>query len=229
MKKPLTELHTEAFTAEREWAVDGIPVLTAAVSLPTPVPADNAVSRRIQRYYRLQCRSYLRYCERFLLPLAAEEYHAALSISAPLPCFRAELSYCVTYNESGLWSLYTQSKETTLPGRTLLLRYGDTWDLASGYPIPLSAFFPPRDRWKRRLLALAAEEIQRQLSAGTALYREDWRRRLRRSFNSRNYYLTAGGLAFFFPMYALAPAVEGIPVFTVPYRRQAEKNERPSC
>ncbi|MFR0769046.1 MAG: RsiV family protein [Dysosmobacter sp.] len=29
--------------------------------------------------------------------------------------------------------------------------------------------------------------------------------------------LTPEGLAFFYPMYAIAPAAEGIPVFTVPY------------
>ena len=228
MRKPLSDLRTESFTAEREWTVEGVPVLTASVSLPTPVVAEDAVSRRIRRYYQLQCRSFLRYCEVFLLPQAAAEYRAALETSAPLPLFRAELTYCITYNEGGLWSLYTQSREVTLPGQTLLSRHGDTWDLSTGYPVPLSAFFPSRARWRRELLRLAAEEIQRQEQAGTARYHENWRRMLRRSFNSRNYFLTAEGLSFFFPMYALAPAAEGIPTFLVPYCQTAEK-ERPSC
>ncbi len=226
MKQVLTELVTEPFAAEREWTVEGIPVLTASVSLPTPVPASGSAARRIRRYYQLQCRSFLRYCEAVLLPLAAAEYYAALAASAPLPYFRAEVSYQITYNQGGLWSLWTQAREVTLPGRTLLTRRGDTWDLAAGYPVPLTTFFPPRSGWKKRLLSLAAEEIRRQEEAGTARYREDWRRRLRRSFNSRNYYLTEDGLAFFFPMYALAPAVEGIPTFFLPYR--AKEKERPS-
>ena len=50
MKTCLTELRTEPFAAEREWTVEGIPVLTAAVELPQPQGAD-AVSRRIRRYY----------------------------------------------------------------------------------------------------------------------------------------------------------------------------------
>ena len=49
MKKSLTELHTETFTAEREWTVDGIPVLSACVCVPQPVPAMDRVSRRIWR------------------------------------------------------------------------------------------------------------------------------------------------------------------------------------
>ena len=50
-----------------------------------------------------------------------------------------------------------------------------------------------------------------------ARYDPEWRKKLRRRFNSRNYYLTEEGLTYFFPMYAIAPAAEGIPVFTVPY------------
>ena len=213
MRTCLTELRAEPFAAEREWTVEGIPVLTAAVELPQPLDADT-VSRRIRRYYQAQCKAFLRYCERWLFPQAEAEYRAALAASAPLPCFRAELGYRVTYNSDGLWSLYTQSREVT--GHTLLTRRGDTWDLAAGYPVPLSAFFPARSLWRRQLLALAAEDIQRQERAGIARYDPEWRKKLRR-FNSRNYYLTEEGLTYFFPMYAIAPAAEAIPAFTLPY------------
>ena len=63
MRTCLTELCTEPFAAEREWTVEGIPVLTAAVELPQPQGTD-AVSRRIRRYYQAQCKAFLRYCER---------------------------------------------------------------------------------------------------------------------------------------------------------------------
>ena len=222
MRTCLTELRAEPFAAEREWTVEGIPVLTAAVELPQPLDAD-AVSRRIRRYYQAQCKAFLRYCERWLFPQAEAEYRAALAASAPLPCFRAELGYRVTYNSGGLWSLYTQSREVT--GHTLLTRRGDTWDLSAGYPVPLSAFFPARSPWRRQLLALAAEDIQRQERAGIARYDPEWRKKLRR-FNSRNYYLTEEGLTYFFPMYAIAPAAEGIPVFTLPY---GQRDLLPPC
>ena len=217
MSQHLTQLRTEPFAAERTWEVEGIPVLSASVSLPQPVPAADRVSRRIRRYYQGQCRAFLRYCEKTLLPQAAAEYRAALASSAPLPHFRAELSFRVTYNDGGLWSLYTQAREVTLPGRTLLSRWGDTWDLAAGYPVPLTAFFPAGRGWKRQLLEAAEAEMGRQQRAGVARYHEDWRRALRRRFNPRNFYLTEEGLTFFYPMYAIAPAAEGIPAFTVPY------------
>ena len=140
MNEPLTCLHTEAMTAEREWTVDDVPALSAAVSLPEPVPAADRVSRRIRRYYQLQCRSFLHYCEAYLLPAAAEACRTALEASQPIPKFRAELTYRVTYNEGGLWSLYTQSREPDEGGRILVTRRGDTWDLSAGYPAALPDF-----------------------------------------------------------------------------------------
>ena len=217
MMENLDQLQTEPFTAEREWTVEGIPILSATVSLPQPVAATDKVARRIRRYYQLQGRSFLRYCESWLFPQATAEYHAALLTSAPLPHFHADLTYRVTYNEGGLWSLYTQSKETSLPGRPLLSRRGDVWDLAVGYPVPISSFFPKHFAWRKKLLALAEQEIQRQEAAGIARYHEDWRKKLRKTLNGQNYYLVSEGLTFFFPMYAIAPAMEGIPAFTVPF------------
>jgi hypothetical protein len=226
MRQSLTQLHTEPFAAEREWTVDGIPVLSAAVSLPQPVPAADKVSRRIHRYYQLQARSFLRYCDRWLFPQAVAEYRAALASSAPLPSLKAELSYRVTYNNDGFWSLYTQSRESGLPGPALLTRLGDTWDLSSGYPVPLSSFFPSKSSWKRQLLHQAEAEIIRQEKAGVSRYHESWRRELRRRFNPRHFYLSEEGIVWFYSMYAIAPAAEGIPSFVLPF--EAVRNWQPS-
>lgn len=216
MGERLESLRTEPFAAEREWEVDGVPVLRAAAEVPWPAEAKDRTSRRIRRFYQLQCRAFLRYCERCLFPQAAAEYRSALEASRPLPEFRAELGYRVTYNKGGLWSLYTESRET-LGGPALVTRRGDTWDLAAGYPIPLKDFFPAGTGWKKLLLTRAAAEVERRERAGAGRWRENWRRELRRRFNPQNFYLTEEGLAYFWPMYAIAPASEGVPVFQLPY------------
>lgn len=175
MNKKLTYLETEPLTAEREWVSDGMVVLHASVRVPRPVPSAGGVFRRVRRYYQLQCQAFFRYCQRELLPQAAAEYAAALACSRPLPDFHAELDYRVTYNEGGLWSLYTQSREVG-PGGTFLVRRGDTWDLGAGYPVPICQLF----------LRRAAEDtaLRRQKSRYSAVRlrepvpgREDWRAR----------------------------------------------------
>lgn len=208
-------IELQPFTDEREWTVDDIPVLTAAVSVPQAVSGSQSVTRRIQKYYRAQSQAYFRYCETWLLPPARAEYHSALAASAPLPHFRAELTYRITYQQASLLSLYTQSLETTT--QRFLSRRGDTWDLSTGYPIPLSDFFPPHSPWKQSLMKTVAASIQRQEEEGAAQYAQHSPRALRRQFNPMNYYLTEEGVAIFFPMYSIAPPMEGIPTFLIPY------------
>lgn len=208
---------TALFTAERTWHCDGLPVLTLRAALPQPEGLPSGIQRRIRGYYRAQYRAFLRHCDRRLLPLAAEAHRAALAVSAPLPQFHAELICRITFQNDRFLSLYTQIREPSLTAPAFLRRWGDTWDLRTGRLVPPERFFPPRSGWKRSLTALAAEEIRRQEDSGEARYLEGWPKKLKRQFQPLNFYLSEEGLTFFYPMYAIAPAVEGIPTFTVPY------------
>ena len=216
MNQLVQNLETELFTVEREWTVDGIPVLSAVVSLPRPTDRAGRIPRRIDRFYQLQSRIYLQYCEKQLFPLSAGEYQRALAGSSPLPHDTAAMTGRVTCSEHGVWSLFTDTRET-VGGQTELLRRGDTWDLSSGYPLPLSAFFPQRFPARKALISCAETEILRQEQAGLARYHDAWRRELRRRFNRENFYLCPDGLRFFWQMYAIAPAAEGIPTFFLPF------------
>jgi len=226
----LTDL--QPFTTERVWTVEEIPVLTARLSVPEPLSAEDRISRRIRRYYRLQLRAYLRYCESFLLPQAEAEFRAALAASTPLPSFRAELDHTITYREGSLLSLCIRSLESVPQGSTRSVWWGDTWDLTDGYPVPLSAFFPPRSSWKRALTTYAEAELRRREEQGAVHPRGGLCRLLRRHFNPRSYYLTPEGLVFFYPAGSIAPMAEGILSFNVPYgelelRSPAEAKDPP--
>lgn len=212
MKNGLVELNTQPWAAEREWTADGIPVLHARGDT---APSGSGARRRVPP-------------DRPVLPAAKPgvpallrafsgspgpgECRSALASSAPFTPMEAELTYQVTYNEGGLWSLYTQSREAGAPA----VRRGDTWDLATGYPVALSAFFPAKTPWKRHLLALAASELERRETAGVIRLREDWRRQLRRKFNPNHFYLTAEGIVLFYPVYTLSPS-SIIPTILLPY------------
>ncbi|MBQ9493433.1 MAG: DUF3298 domain-containing protein [Oscillibacter sp.] len=211
-----SEFTVEAAETARTWDVDGVPVLEARATLPRPAGKERKY-RRIASFYRLQGDAFLKYCRRELRPWTETEYRAALLNSGPLPCFQATLTFQETYRAGRLWSLYTELRENAAPGPPFQRRWGDTWDLVTGYPVALSDFFPPRTRWKKTLCDFAAEEIECQEKRGLSRYHPDWRRRLRRCFQPRNYFLTPEGLVFFFPMYALAPAAEGVPRFLYPW------------
>lgn len=212
MKGSPQHLETQPFPLEREWTTDGIPVLRLTGALPQPVGPPDRRKHRIRSFYRHQAEYTRRYCQHFLLPEAESAHRAALETSAPLPIFTVHLSYEITCNQDGIWSLHTDLWESCGAERSLLRR-GDTWDLGSGLPLPLSACFPRHWPIRRQLLSTAADTIRQT----PAPWREDWQLILRRSFRRENFYLTPEGLAFYWQMYALAPASEGCPTFLLPY------------
>lgn len=212
MRRDWENFSIRPLEAEREWTVEGLPVLRAAASLPEPETAG-----RIRRFYRTQQRAFFTFCRRELLPWAEAEGRDALANGRPPACCQADLTFRETYRNGRLWSLYTQIRENAAPGPATLLRWGDAWDLAEDFPVPASALFPKGDPWRRRLLASAAGELERRERAGRARYRPGWRRALRRYFSPRRYFLTPEGPVFFYPMYALGPASEGIPEFLLPW------------
>lgn len=225
MRRKEMDLTVTPREAVRVWDADGIPILRGSASLPE-TPGKDRRCRRVRSFYALQERMFFRYCERDLRPWAETEYREARRNSGPLTCLEASLEFRETYRAGRLWSLYTELRENAAPGPPSRRRWGDTWDLATGYPVALSDFFRGRPRWKRDFLLLAAAEIERQEKRGLSRYYPDWRQRLRRAFHTRNYYLTPDGIAFFFPMYALAPALEGVPTFTLPWDGDAPLSQK---
>ena len=206
---------TQPLCCEKEWEQDGVTVLRASLTLPQ-CEGNSRRARRFNRCYRQFCRAYLHYCEQMLLPHAKAALQSALERSQPWEASRAAVRYTVTLETPALLSLYLDADERGF-APALTLRRSDTWSRSEGLPLPLSDFFPPRCKLRRRLLPAACASVEAQLRQGTALYREDWRRALRRSFNPRNFYLTPEGLVWYYPMYAVAPAAEGIVCFSLPY------------
>lgn len=215
MERELLRLSETPLHLEKTWESGGVTVLSAEVTLPR-CGGRSRRARRFDRYYRQYARAYLKYCEAELLPRAAEVMYAALERSAPWECCRATLDYRVTLARGALLSLYTEGREEHLPPR-LTLRRAETWDRRTGFLLPLTAFFPPKTAVKKRLVRAARETARAQTEAGTAAYYPNCRTMLRRAFSNRSFYLTEGGLHWFYPMYSVAPAAEGIVDFSLPY------------
>ena len=205
----------EALTEEKAWEADGITVLHASVTLPQLTGRD-ARAKRFNRYYRRFCRAYLTYCAQALLPEAAASCRAAQAVSAPWEAGRAELRFHVSRRAGQTLSIVCDARETIHGLPPFLIRRSDVWDLSMGLPVPLEEFFPPHTRCKRLLLRFAREQTRRRVEDGAA-YRNDWRVMLRRTLNPRTFYLTDGGLCFFYPIGAVAPARQGVVSFLMPY------------
>ena len=195
---------------------DDVPLLTVSADLPQ---IDGRGSRRFQRYYTACAAAFERWCRYQIFPQAQLLYQQALETAAPIPQWHAALQTTITCHTDHLLSLYTETVLTGPPQRTVLRR-ADTWDLRHSLPITVAEFFPPHTHWRTVLLREAAQQIRQQEAYGIAAYDPQWSKKLRRYFHPQRFYLTPDGLCFFFPMGSIAPFVEGIPTFCLPYNRE---------
>ncbi len=205
----------EALTEEQAWEADGITVLTASVTLPQ-LAGKSRPAKRFNRYYRRFCRAYFTYCKQVLLPEAEASCRDAQAVSAPWSVARAELSWRVSHQSGEMLSIVCDARETVSGMPPFFIRRSEVWDLSAALPMPLCEFFPAHIRCKKALLRFAREQTPARIEAGAAYY-ENWRAALRRTLNTRNFYLTGEGLCFYYPLCAVAGAKEGIVTYTIPY------------
>ncbi|WP_409967324.1 RsiV family protein [Bengtsoniella intestinalis] len=203
----------QIITQQLQLTHDNIPLIRLTTHIPQ-APLGHGMARRFNRYYQAQRRGYVHYATHQLLPIAV-----ALWVAEPTQIIRpftATLSCEITYQSPTYVSLYTQSQDNLPPSPTVQRR-GDTWDLHSRFPVPITTFLPQKHRYKAPLATLALTQIRQQETQGVALYHPNiGKSLLKRRLNPHHFYLTPEGLRFFYPMYAIAPAVEQVPSFLYP-------------
>lgn len=208
------EFHPEDWKKTYCW--DEEPVLSCSLSLPAFDRPTGRAGRRIARYY-IHLSQWLRATwERQVFPAACAALQSARDASLPFQPYEETVSFQVTKNSGGLFSLYWDSCWYTGGAHGTTARWGDVWSLKNGCPMTMAEFFPPRTNLKRVLPELAVRQAAEAAAAGTSWYYEDYPERLRTEFDPKRFYLTEEALSFFYPLYAAAPYAEGFPTFSVP-------------
>ena len=209
------EFDVESRTVERSFFWEEEPTLTCSLCLPQ-LTGEGPAIRRIQRYYEHLASRLLHHWERRLYPEACAEAEEARRASYPFQPYENRIRFQVTCLRDGLLSLYWDDWLYIGGARGETRRHGDTWDLTSGVPLPMAAFFPPKTKLRQTLVPIAIQQAETNLTAGTSLYYDDYPALIHRHFDKGNFYLTGDTLAFFYPLHSIAPYAEGIPTFTVP-------------
>lgn len=211
----MTPFTLQAVTQTQVLTHQNTPLITLTTHLPQSAQP-HPMARRFDRYYQAQRRGYLHYATHGLLPIALRLWQQAQEEGDFFTPFTATLTHHITYQDHQYLSLYTQTKDT-LPPTSTVQRWGDTWDVHNRFPMPITTFLPQKYRYKATLAETALTQIHALEAQGLAQFHPNISKAmLKRRFNPHHYYLTPQGLCFFYPMYAIAPAVEQIPCFTHP-------------
>lgn len=201
-------METRIRTAEwrRVFKRDGAELLTVTQRYPQWEGTGRG-ARRFDRYYAALAQRWRRRWEEALLARARADPQAG--------GWTAELSYTVSCERDGLLSLVLDAREDEGGGgRPRLVRQGDLWRMPQGEAVPLTDLLPRRRR-RRGLLAQVEEQLRAQLASGEHIFYEDAPRLAAKTLSAERAYLTETGAAVFYPLYAIAPYAEGIPVFPI--------------
>ncbi len=207
----------ESKTETVEFRQEGIPIVEAEVSYPVVTYKGLQKNAAVlSRFYSDGAQSYLKFVKKQMLPVARKFYVQSVRIGDDIRVFEANQSFSCTYN-SGLISIFYDQYEYTGGVHGGTVRFADTFHLAEGRFIRLKELFLSGVRYKKVLVSLIIEQIEKQIEHGGAFYYDNYRRAARRYFSVDQFYLQPGGLVIYYQQYTLAPYSMGLPTFFIPY------------
>lgn len=209
MKQPPAPPQLAAEGQYRQTFRQGEAVLLTASARWPRFREDSPGLKRLNRYYDALADRWQKRWEGPLLD------RAKAAQGPETPPWQAEMTFTVTLFTPELFSLYLDITEDTGSPRPRTLRLGDAWHIPSGVPLTLRELLPHQRWWRRPVLSEVRRQIGARLSAGEALYHEDWLSLVSRRFSPHRFYLTEAGPQLFYPPDAIAPPLEGFPTFSL--------------
>lgn len=194
-------------TWEQIFLEEGQVLLTAKAQWPRLWEGSPGL-RRVSRYYDHLARQWQK---RWEGPLLAQARTRVPEIGRP---WTVSLTYQITLFTHQILSLWWEAREDTGERRPKRIRQGDVWLLPQGVPVlPGELFAPLGKSWRKAVLAEVERQIAERLQIGESLFREDWSQRIGPALSNEGFYLTEEGPWLFYPVEAIAPALEEFPTF----------------
>ena len=212
---------------KRTFTCNSTPVITISILYPNVTLHRNPSAQKIINcQIKEQVCDFYNYASNDLHQQAIAAYKDAQESGFPFNRYDAMLQYEITYNQHCYLSLYRDQYEYTGGAHGNTVRTSDTWDLKSGYSVPLFSFFPADQDYRTLLIDQITKHANERIQQNPGIFFENYPALIVEYFNEEHYYLTPSGIAMYYQQYEIAPYATGIVVFTIPY---AVLNWYPSC
>lgn len=204
-------------TIEDTLYYDNTIVVTVKINYPQ-ISSESLTSaeRSFNRFNEISARHLAGYAHTRLQSDAISHYNYAKQNNFPFNSYELLTVFDVTYNKNNLLSLYSDRYEYTGGAHGITLRSAQTWDIIRGGRLTLRGLFIPGYNYRSEIL----EQITRMAKQNEAqgdFYFDNLEANIIEYFNPLNFYLTDEGIAFYYPLYTIAPYASGIIVFVIPY------------
>ena len=206
---------------EKNLSRDSVVLIKITIKYPEILkgPCEECLPR-INRFYRRAAYVFLDYCTDALYKSALEEKAYADENGFPFRPFDAVMAYETPYNKNCTLSIYYDLYEYTGGAHGITVRHSDTWDLKSGYIMPLSEFYPKKANYRQALKEEAIRQAEEQIKSGNNYYFDDYAKQIAKNFNPSAFYLENEGLVIYYQLYTIAPYSSGIVTFSNPFSPQ---------
>ena len=211
----------------RSLSFKGVTMIRVSTEYFDVVLSNNRIAElRINSSIRMEVWNFLNHASNTLYRQAIRDYKYSQINGFPFHPYEAVLNYSVTFNESCHLSDYHDRYEYTGGAHGITARGSDTWDLNTGWRMPLSSFFPQSTDYQRYVIDRITEQAEKNITENPGIYFEDYKKLIVQNFNPNSFYLTPQGIVVYYQQYDIAPYATGIVEFLLPYDEVVNK---PNC
>ena len=216
-----------AQTTNRSLSFKGVTMIRVSTEYFDVELTNNRMAElRINSSIRMEVGSFLNHSSNTLYRQAIRDYRYSQINGFPFHPYEAVLNYTVTYNESCHLSYYHDRYEYTGGAHGITARGSETWDLNTGWRVPLSSFFKQGTDYQRYVTERIIEQAEKNMAENPGIYFEDYKKLIVQNFNPNSFYITPQGVVVYYQQYDIAPYASGIVEFLLPYDENVKK---PNC
>ena len=186
----------------------------------SPAGNFNKSEKKINNYYDLTIRSFIKYCEKILYKNAAPAFAAHQKSGGGFKPFGAVITFETAYNRQDFLSIYLDINIYFGKGRGNAIRKAQIWKIDDGELLPPERFIkftrPVKIKICGHICGIIAKQIE---NGGERCIKSDMPsvcRDVYKYLDLKNFYPGETGYTFFFPQGTIAPPENGIVSFAVP-------------
>ena len=196
-------------------ASDGNVILVATAVVPEIESEEYASAAAIiNSYYEEQIEKHMEYADTELYDYAIYNYTNYPADFTPL---RTEQFFDVKYNGNGYLSIVRYIVDSVGDQTSNTAVTTETFELSSGGLVTGSYAFTDGQQVKELVTKRVKTDIEAEIKAGVRNYYANWESAISDGFDIDHFFLTEDGVVFYYDLYILADAAEGMPTFVVPY------------
>lgn len=205
-------------TLQKKLMYDSQKVLEYTIHYPQ-LYVHNEPLQKINAMFQAQAQKLVDYSEQELFQHAVADYKQRKEDNIPFFPYVVMLDYYIPYNRKGLLSILLQKYVYAGGAHGNTNQYAYNFYVPTQKEVQLAQLYPNNSNYQTQIKNEVKRQIKEQMATNKGMYFDDYEKLVDQYFDPYNFYLMENGIGVFFNLYEIAPYVQGIPSFFLPYNK----------